>query len=175
MGYYVKISKSSLTIAASTKPSIYKVWCDLNDLKYNAQKRGGSWSSGGQASWNYSWMDEDYPSSCQTMEEILDMLGFEFTVTEKGDIKDLKYENKTGQEQIFFKALAPYITRPALINWRGEDGARYSWIFGDGKFFECDPEQAQAKLKEFKIQKEKKKLEKLVSPVSSPMPEVHKL
>jgi len=127
MGYYVSITKSDCKIAAEVKSRVYKTWCDLNHPRNNHQKRGGSYSGGAQTAWWYSWMTEHYDQECKTVEEILDMLGFGYDKIADGSILVTDYDSKTGQEELFFKAVAHLLT--GTINWRGEEDARWSWTF----------------------------------------------
>jgi hypothetical protein len=102
------------------------------DKTHNDQKRGGSYSDGVKKSSWFSWMPENYPETLSTAKEILDELGFEVTLDEQGNIIDLHYNNKMGQEDLFLKAIAPFVKEGSFINWAGEDGTNWQYFF-DGK------------------------------------------
>jgi hypothetical protein len=61
-------------------------------------------------------------------------LGFEVLDDENGDLLILCYDNKTGQEDVFFAAAAPFI-EDGDYEWTGEDGEFWKWQFTDGKMF----------------------------------------
>lgn len=155
MGYYVKITNCEGMIKKDEKPYIFKQWCDLNKPENDNLKFGGSYSGGKKSESWYSWMDSDYDKTCTCMEEILGMLGFDFSTDKDGNIFDLTYDSKTGQEALFFEKAAPYISQPLFISWVGEDDEKFSWIIDEGNFFEGDEQ-------EYKILKEQKKLNQQV-------------
>lgn len=164
MGYWVKITSSNLVINECEKPAIFQAWCDLNDSKYDGQKSGGQYANGGKTKSWYSWMDADYDKICKTVEDILDMLGFEYS----GNLKIDGYDSKTGQEDIFFRELAKHIETPAIIGWEGEDGDRYYWAFANKKIENFSTKkEANDFVREAKlILKEKSKLESKVQKAS---------
>jgi hypothetical protein len=61
-------------------------------------------------------------------------LGFEVRDDENGDLLISCYDNKTGQEDVFFAAAAPFIEE-GEYDWTGEDGEFWRWQFTDGKMF----------------------------------------
>jgi hypothetical protein len=90
-------------------------------------KYGGSWGGGGKrtSAW-FSWMTADYDKTCTSVEEILDMLGFYYTVKDN-DIYITGYDSKTGQEDFFFQSISHLIT--GKICWIGEDDLEWNWLF----------------------------------------------
>ena len=128
MGYYVRIQNSDAVIPAKNVAPAFKLLKALNH-KPGVEKRGGSWDhkEGQTAKW-FSWMDADYDVKCKSLQEILDQLGFETDTNEAGDIAIKFYDNKTGQEDLFFQEIGKLVT--GSIEWHGEDGATYLWEFG---------------------------------------------
>lgn len=139
MGYYVSITECDFCIPKRHHEAAYNAVCKLNDR--DDLKQGGSWGGDHDArkprpaglnyhpgKW-FSWMDADYPSKCTTLEEVLQMVGFEVALNEKGDIVDLRYDNKTGQEDLFLAALAPFVQADSYITWRGEEGELFRHEF----------------------------------------------
>lgn len=132
MGYYVS-GNGALRIKAENLGKAYEALMALQDAPDKA-KRGGS-SGGGQAPrfW-YSWMPEDLRTLKDT-KEVFDTLGFETTIDDSnGDLVITCYDNKTGQEDVFFAAAAPFIEE-GEYDWQGEDGDFWRWEFRDGKMF----------------------------------------
>lgn len=142
MGYYVSIEESDLLIKKSDFQSCYKAMCKLND--YDELKRGGGW--GGECSsddprpaglnyhpakW-FSWMEANYPETIATFHQMLLELGFEPEYDGNENLISVAYDNKTGQEEIFFHAIAPWVADGSYIQWRGEDGGQWRWHFMNG-------------------------------------------
>ena len=61
-------------------------------------------------------------------------LGFEVSDNEDGDLLISCYDNKSGQEDVFFAAAAPFIEDDEY-EWTGEDGTFWLWKFEDGRMF----------------------------------------
>jgi hypothetical protein len=131
MGYYVS-GNGELRIRKENLGKAYDALMALQDAP-NKAKRGGS-SGGGQAPrfW-YSWMPEDLRTLPDT-KSVFAELGFEVNDDENGDLLISCYDNKTGQEEVFFAAASPFI-EDGEYDWTGEDGDFWRWQFTDGKMF----------------------------------------
>lgn len=129
MGYYVNIVSSNAGIRPEVQPTVLAIWKAMNAPEFDSFKNGGSWGGGKQTAKWYSWMDEKYDQICHTVESVLDMLGFEYDVMADGEIIITNYDSKTGQEDLFFEAVKPYIT--GHITWEGEEGEQWTWNFDD--------------------------------------------
>lgn len=153
MGYYVNISSikhNGAIIKEANIEAAYLALCDLNsNPKYDMLKSGGSY--GGEDNVNksnqrpegldyhparwFSWMSAHYHKNLKNLTEILEALGFTVTFDEKGNLIDLSYSDKTGNEDIFFCAIAPYIENDTEIVWNGEEGDKWKWSFQNGEMF----------------------------------------
>lgn len=143
MGYNVNTTESNFVLRSGNFEAAYSAMCRLNQR--DDLKTGGCWGPSDinakdgrpdgmdhhPAKW-FSWMDANYPAKCKTVADILTDLGFEFDQDEDG-IYDPQYNNKSGSEELFFEAIAPFIKDESFICWRGEDGEEYRWFFKDGK------------------------------------------
>lgn len=132
MGYYVQ-GHGSIRIKAENFDACYKALVALNDYPH---KRGGTWSPGeGQvASW-FSWMPQDLNTIPDTT-TMFQELGFETTIDDvNGDLVIFAYDNKTGQEEIFAEAAAPFVVPGSEFYWTGEDGMLYQWSFDGVAFY----------------------------------------
>jgi hypothetical protein len=131
MGYYVN-GNGELRIKSENLGKAYEALMALQDAPPKA-KRGGS-SGGDQAPrfW-YSWMPEDLRTLPDT-KSVFAELGFEVVDDENGDLLIRCYDNKTGQEEVFFAAAAPFI-ESGDYEWTGEDGDFWAWEFEGGKMF----------------------------------------
>ena len=132
MGYYVNITNSDFRIRSENKAAAYEAVCRINAPEYDHLKRGGSWGGDGKSESWYSWMPADYPEQTETLEDVLQLLGFEFRIEDNGDITDLAYDSKIGNEEIFLLAMSPYVENGSFIRWRGEDGLPWAHKFHDG-------------------------------------------
>lgn len=129
MGYYVRITDSSLIIKNEVREKVLAIWKDLNHPRFNDKKNGGSWSGGKQTGWHYSWLDENYDKKVSSVEEMLEMLGFEFETNDNSDVLILGYDSKIGNESFFFESIARQISGGQYVAWSGEDGESFVWYF----------------------------------------------
>jgi hypothetical protein len=130
MGYYVN-GNGELRIKAENLAKAYEALMALQDAPDKA-KRGGSYSANERRYW-FSWMPEDLRTLTDT-KAVFAELGFEVNDNENGDLLISCYDNKTGQEDVFFAAAAPFI-EDGDYEWTGEDGEFWKWQFTDGKMF----------------------------------------
>jgi hypothetical protein len=142
MGYYVTLDFSTVQIPLSAEKAALEAVHRL-DTVADHLKQGGSYGNGKTIDKWFSWMPKDL-STITTLQDLLDTLGFRTHVTHDNAIHVDGYENKLGQEELFFFALAPFIQSsiagndwfgkmPATMEWTGEDGSKYKWEFQDGK------------------------------------------
>lgn len=157
MGYYV-YGHGSFSIKKDDIPRAYKAMCELNSR--DDLKRGGRYGGLNGADdprpeglnyhpgkW-FSWMDANYPDTCADFDAILKQLGFDFSVEDQGETSRylMNYDNKIGQEDEFFTVIAPFITA-GEVEWRGEDGNQWKWVFGTGtlRWFDGEITYTEAK------------------------------
>lgn len=132
MGYYVS-GNGELRIKQENLGKAYEALMALQDAPEKA-KRGGS--SGGDKAPRYwfSWMPEDLRTLADT-KAVFAELGFEVhEEVPTGDLIISCYDNKSGQEDVFFAAAAPFIEDDEY-EWTGEDGTFWLWKFEDGRMF----------------------------------------
>jgi hypothetical protein len=128
MGYYVRAECQSFRLKKEHFEEAHRLMCALNKLP-DENKRGG----GGGKRW-FSWMPENYDETCLNLADILDCLGFHPQFDElSGDIIDLEYDSKIGQEELFFRAIGHLVDDKSVIYWDGEDGAKWRWVFNGEK------------------------------------------
>ena len=131
MGYYVN-GNGELRIKKENLDKAYEALMALQDAP-NKAKRGGSSGGGQEPRFWYSWMPEDLRTLPDT-KAVFAELGFEVRDDENGDLLISCYDSKTGQEDVFFAAAAPFI-EDGEYDWTGEDGEFWRWQFTDGKMF----------------------------------------
>jgi hypothetical protein len=130
MGYYVS-GNGELRIKKENLDKAHDALMALQDAPDKA-KRGGSYSANERRFW-YSWMPEDLRTLTDT-KAVFAELGFEVRDDENGDLLISCYDNKTGQEDVFFAAAAPFI-EDGDYEWTGEDNDFWAWEFTSGKMY----------------------------------------
>jgi hypothetical protein len=138
MGYYISNINSEFKMKAENKEKALAAIKKLFDPEtINANARGGRWGDGEkQASW-YSWVDTEKSLACETVEDAIGEWGWETrTDEETGDIIDMYFpENKMGQEEYLFQAIAPFVEEGSYFHMVGEDDSQWRWYF-NGKDLE---------------------------------------
>lgn len=134
MGYYVDTCDSDFFIDRKDFDTAYRLLVDLNrrdDLKtggcYPADRERPKDSKSVAKDPNvwFSWMPWNYDEVYDNVVDILEAVGFEVHVDERG-ICGVHYDSKTGCEEAFLGALAPVVEPGSYINWQGEE---YSDIY----------------------------------------------
>jgi hypothetical protein len=131
MGYYVN-GNGELRIKSENLGKSYEALMALQDAPPKA-KRGGSSGGDRAPKYWYSWMPEDLRTLADT-KAVFAELGFEVKDDENGDLLISCYDNKSGQEEVFFAAVAPFI-EDGDYEWTGEDSDFWVWEFEGGKMF----------------------------------------
>lgn len=101
-------------------------WNVVDKKLYSLKVTGELKHGGGGGHFWYSWMPEKYDETCNSVEEILDHLGFDFQRTTEG-ILITGYYRKMGQEDLFFQRISHLIE--GEISWIGEDDETWTWLF----------------------------------------------
>lgn len=127
MGYYVQLIDSNFGVPESTEvlAAIHRMDSEWHDLK-----RGGAYGPGGKEHSWFSWMPG--LTSLHTVQDVFEALGFEVSVRD-GKVWLGGYDNKTGQEELFLAAVAPFVDEDSFTSWRGEDGELYGYTVRDGR------------------------------------------
>lgn len=121
MGYLVYIEQSTAQIKRKDFDKIRNLWIKM-DENPPEEKYGGY----GDRRW-FSWMNEWRPKEDSVL-STLKQLGFSIDDDQSNDyITITRYDDKSGQEYLFFGAIKDYVT--GSISWRGEDGDTYVWKF----------------------------------------------
>lgn len=141
MGYYVTLKSSSVSIPKSKEQEALAALHALNEK--DDLKTGGSYGPyGARRKW-FAWMPENL-KELTTLKDFLECVGFEVVYNSPQDQYNIiGYDSKTGAEKVFIWALTPFIRQtdvtelaPANMEWQGEDGSQWVWIFKDGKMIE---------------------------------------
>ena len=130
MGYYVTTESIDITIPKEWLESAYKAVLAMNES--DELKRGGSHGPNSERKFWFSWMPEDL-STLADLQAVMENLGFDTHYDEAGELVLGHYDSKTGQEDLFLDAIAPFVQEGSYAIWKGEDNHFYKWEFNDGK------------------------------------------
>jgi len=127
MGYFVQLIDADFGVPETTEvlAAIHRMDTDWHELK-----RGGSYGPNGREHSWFSWMPG--LQSLHTVQDVFEALGFEVYVKD-GKVYLNGYDNKTGQEELFLAAVAPFVDDDSFTSWRGEDGELYGYKVRDGR------------------------------------------
>lgn len=136
MGYGMDQREAVFTIKKENKSDALKAIRAL--AKEAGKMSGGSWLSTSRETRHFSWVDMEFVRA-KTLEVALEAWRWEPVVDEKtGDITSLTFlGEKLGDDQVLWKAVAPFVESGSYISMYGEDGSNWVWRFVDGKFEEA--------------------------------------
>jgi hypothetical protein len=128
MGYCIQLQDGHLTIKAENKAAA------LEAVKRMDPRTGHGWWNGEA---QFSWVDHQDVVKASTLEEALGLWHFPPVLSEAGDIIALEYEGeKIGDEIKLFATLAPFVENGSHVEFLGEDGERWRYVFDNGGFRE---------------------------------------
>lgn len=131
MGYCVTYNIEA-TFKRKDEPAILAAINALHDHAImNLQAGGGSWNGGKQTAYQYAFTDNPPPGGFTTLEAALEAWRFEADNYDETRAGLYFNGDKSGQEEVLFAALAPYLTGDIYAS--GEDGAAWGYRFRDGK------------------------------------------
>lgn len=144
MGTYTRIADQNFFLPRDKFEEAYKAVCELNnrnDLKTGGRhpKLEGYEDNVPRPDYWFAWVDWNYHETCKNLIEVLKEFGFETTQNENGDIIQLDYDSKIGNEFELFKVLAPFIKEASFISWVAEEYG-YTWYFENGQLLESEEE-----------------------------------
>ena len=124
MGYYIEIIDSEFFIAAENKPLALQA---LQDLPTDM---GGGGNGNIRC---FSWVDANFRQA-HSLEDCLNAWRWGADTDNVGNITGIWFKNeKLGDEEFLFNAIAPFVQSGSYIEVHGEEGARWRWVFENGK------------------------------------------
>ena len=83
-----------------------------------------------QDTWDhFSWVGADFASK-KTLEEISQEWRWVMETNDQGDIVGISFSGeKRGDDEVFLRAIAPFLKEHSHITMRGEDGFVWKWTF----------------------------------------------
>ena len=141
MGYYVTLLDADFIIPETEE--VLNVLKELNNGNEDI-KRGGSYGGSGKREFWFSWMPADF-SVFTTVASVFEALGFETKKIEEISVEHpyervalVGYDSKTGQEDIFIEAVAPFVEHGNHLEWRGEQGEVWRDLVLNGTYHRQD-------------------------------------
>ena len=85
----------------------------------------------------FAWVETDEVLSAPTLADAMQAFRWEAEHDAAGNIMSISFVGeKLGDDEHFFGAIAEFVNDGSFIEMRGEDGARWRWIFSGGKVVE---------------------------------------
>jgi hypothetical protein len=144
MGYYMQNLESKFKIKSENKAGALKAIQALMEPEtLESNGRGGGFGKEGKTETWYSWVTTKEVLEADTVEKAIECWGWETeTDEESGDVIDCYFpENKMGQEDIMFTAIAPFVEEGSYFVMLGEEGSQWRWYFTEGGFEEQSPKE----------------------------------
>lgn len=147
MGYYIRLTDAAFRIKQENLNEGYHLLCDLN--RHEELKFGGRWGvktapkpadsrsvAASPDRW-FSWMEWNYDETCHNLGEILEQLGYEMSWAGEPNDSDINGiwcdEHPIGADKYFFDALAPVVEDGSFLEFQGEDGCAWRYVFDHGR------------------------------------------
>ena len=150
MGYCIDATVNDVVIPGAKVEGAVAALTELMD-EAHVMGEGGSWQGGQRHSAHFSWVNTDevlghlarkdlakaiesWRWACGAPDEKDDLEILADAYVPHQDVKvDYFAGEKMGQDDVFWETLAPFVQEGAMIEFRGEDDARWRYIFtGDG-------------------------------------------
>ena len=137
MGYYVNLEDVNVIIHPSLFAPVCEHLLSSGFLTNTDSMGGGSFGGGQEPQYWYAWVNMDTLTERLKNNDLVGVLtafGFDVYTSPTGCIVDLSFNNKTGDEEALFRAMAPVLPGTYVLFWSGEDGARWKWVISDHAF-----------------------------------------
>lgn len=116
MGYYIDFRGCDFRIKASNKEAA------LSALKKLFVKRK-----------QLGWVSQEDIKDKTSLEDALEECRWDTENSIEGDIDCIRFNGeKSGDDEIIFDAIAPYVEKDSFIEMQGEEGEMWRWVF-DGE------------------------------------------
>lgn len=138
MGYYVEALNNKLSFKSvedKDRALIAVKEQMFTDAALKAKAYGGSYPrpegeyNVAEYHW-YSWTNTETCRNATDIYEIIEEFVNEVMVDDTNPLSfSIYFDSKTGQEDILFETLAPFLENGSYANWQGENGEHYRWEF----------------------------------------------
>src|SRR5690625_4627994 len=134
MGYYITMEDAQFRIPAEHLQGAWDALVDLNTNPDHAHLK----NSGSRQEPSFAWAYPNYHEAFTTVAEVFQMIGFETCTTPDEDFEIVGYDGKAGDEFLFLRAVAPYVTPGSFLHFRGEEGEHFRYLFNEDNLIEED-------------------------------------
>lgn len=129
MGYYIEMTESKFIIK---KENFEKALKSLKAV-FIPENMNCCDYIGGEKYPHFSWVDTRTVLESTNLVEALEEIRYVPQYNQNGDICNVEFiGQKYGDEEIFFRALAPYVEAGSYLCFKGEDGNKWKWVFNHG-------------------------------------------
>lgn len=134
MGYYIHITDCNIRIPKNQFANACMHLEQIGFLTDTEHMTGGCMSGESRKHW-YAWVDMgelEHRIESGDLVGVLDLFGFE-TGLDKESLENLFFNSKSGNEEHLLRCLAPFFRDGDYIEWQGEEGERWRYVFENGK------------------------------------------
>lgn len=127
MGYCMTENDCVFFIDKTNIPELIKA---IKALAEDPSKMtGGRYHLGKKTERHYSFVNNSFVDT-DDIEKIFDIWRWAISLDDDGNIVDIGFRGeKSGDDNMLFQAIAPYVKEGSYIEMRGEDGAMWRWVF----------------------------------------------
>jgi len=114
MGYCIRLVDYDFILAAAEKQAALLAIKAMPDIRY-------------------PWVNFDDVKRAKTLEEAMYVWNYRAEVDKGGNIIGVEFcADKMGNEELMFRAIAPFVKGGSYLEFTGEDDARWRWKFVNG-------------------------------------------
>lgn len=135
MGYYVNLVSANIYIPTDLFAPICRHLLS-SDFLSPSNMRGGSYGGPDDGKKWFSWCDMEKLRTAlneDNLYAVLECFRFEPGTDDAGNIIDLYFDCKCGDEETLFRYLAPVLPGVTRLTWQGEGGEQWRWRIADGE------------------------------------------
>jgi len=150
MGYYIKSHGNQFKIRKSNLDKFFEIVSNLMSSEtMQRYASGGSYSNGEKTNYWYSWVDSKAVEEAINNRDIFAFFeAWRYEISHNGfeefenfictNLNPRDGEQKIGDEELLFAAIAPVVENGSFIEIIGEDNAQWKWSWKGKKFFVAD-------------------------------------
>jgi hypothetical protein len=143
MGYYVHLAECRVMIPQSNFEPACTHLKNIGFLTDTDYMTGGRYSEGEKRDYWYSWVNMEELAKCIENNDLVGVFqcfSFETEIDRNGNLIDLYYSSKSGNEEHLLHCLAEFFRNGDYLQWRGEDEDSWRNSFNNGKMEILVPE-----------------------------------
>lgn len=153
MGYYITLMNSHFVIRQSNLPKFFDlVGRMVTDENIEKNASGYSLLANGTKTHHYSWISTDRLRNAIASNNMTNVFEqFRYSIEFSHSVGEMNFyrirfadnnggDQKIGDEEKLFAAIAEIVEDGSFIDIQGEDNLRWRWIWENGKFFQQDEE-----------------------------------